>query len=298
MALLCRWLDDEKLFRNHVVDFGDALSAAIAEYKKAGLARCLRKLIGDLNLDLRRLQVSADYYDLCTQFIVNHEAAHAYTGQIMQGLGQLSQDDRRSFEFVADLVATEWLYNRMVRNTPDTQEYREFKGFEEHSESIFNNTWTAVQSQVLVLLVFAIASAMRKDGSVSLEGGRRHPHGFLRHFVQQVHFMTLVLSNQGKHLSDEAVEMIDSNWDACLSLFLRSGLINVDEVKVLLQKDRFADLGRAADLIARYDIRELRKAAPFLRTLEQRVPAMAKGDQRLDLLSFIETSSNRVREGC
>jgi hypothetical protein len=48
---------------------------------------------------------------------VNHEVAHAYTGQFTASIDSDRGLDTRAKEIVADVAATEWMYNQMVRNT-------------------------------------------------------------------------------------------------------------------------------------------------------------------------------------
>jgi hypothetical protein len=47
---------------------------------------------------------------------VNHEVAHAYTGQFTASIDSDRGLDTRAKEIVADVAATEWMYNQMVRN--------------------------------------------------------------------------------------------------------------------------------------------------------------------------------------
>jgi hypothetical protein len=267
---LSSWIDDTTAFREHVMSFRAIYAGVATEYRRNGLASALRRFYGEMALGPENLSNLADDFDLCAQFIANHEIAHAYTGQMRLCLGPLGVDDQRAFEYVADLVATEWLYNRMVRGTPDTQAYRFQRGFTDHSASILSNTWSVYRGQILVLLILALASSTSTDGMASLDGGKTHPHSMVRHMVQQVHFITLVQSNQQEHVLEEQLQHMDTYWDRWITLFYTSGLVGKQDLEAVADERQYADLERATYLIEKYDVKELLSAATALRTFPAR----------------------------
>jgi hypothetical protein len=83
--------------------FVDAANAGIRGYLESGFGKAVRSS-----------------YD-------NHEIAHAYVRQITRQ-PKPSGTEIVAFEFLADLVATDWFFTKMIGNTPDTEVYRNTEG--------------------------------------------------------------------------------------------------------------------------------------------------------------------------
>lgn len=137
-------------------------------------------------------------FDLVAQFIVNHEVAHAATGQFLNGAFGWEHEDK-ALEIVADLAATDWLFTRMIRLTPDSDEYRKMRGTSTHSESILRNAYSVLHSQILVVILFAVLPSLMGNARPGLSGGPSHPHGLARHMLHHIGFMTL-LSQTASHI--------------------------------------------------------------------------------------------------
>jgi hypothetical protein len=173
--------------RAALLEFGTRFSGALKSSKDQGLASAIRGLYESYGIiSVLDIQHSKNRYDACAQFIANHEIAHAYVGQLASTVRQLKAEEYKAFEFIVDLVATQWMYRRLIINTPDSTEYRDLRGTSDHAESILLNGYLMAESQILILLLFAIGSALTNNGRVSLEGGLVHPHSVVRHLMQHV----------------------------------------------------------------------------------------------------------------
>jgi hypothetical protein len=204
-------------------------------------------------------------FDLVVQFIVNHEIAHAATGQFLNGAFGWEHEDK-ALEIVADLAATDWLFTRMIRLTPDSDEYRKMRGTSTHSESILQNAYSVLHSQILVVILFAVLPSLMGNARPGLSGGPSHPHGLARHMLHHIGFMTLLESNCQPHLSKDAILRLDQYWKYTSTVLLNSGILSVSDMRGFLwELISESYLDRAADYIEQNNIKFLVKAAPFLR---------------------------------
>jgi len=83
--------------------------------------------------------------------------------------------------------------------------------------------------------------------------------------------------------NSKELEAIDELWREALNLFVSAGLVPVDDLKVLFDDQRFADIRRAAVIAQDLDIAELRDAQPFLAQLRAFRP---KSVSDIDALKF------------
>lgn len=266
-VVLGKWQAEPNSFVAEIQAIAQVIAAAIREYQRRGLGYSLKTLIEQFDLSLSNIYNSVDDFDVSVKFIVHHEVAHAYVNQFTHMNYGMSEKDFRAFEFIADLVATSWLYSGLIKNTPDSEGYREMRGLSNHAESIRENTKWALRTQLIVLVFLALSGAIHRGGKVSLEGGPLHPHTHLRYMTQQVHFMTLVRSNYRDAFDSQELEAVDQLWRDALGLFIAAGLVPADELNVLFDDTSFADIRRAADIAQELDINELRGAQPFLAQL-------------------------------
>ncbi len=262
-----KWQSEPESFVAEIQSVAQVIAEAVKEYRIRGLGYSLKTLIEQFGLSLSNLYKSVDDFDASVQLIVHHEVAHAYVDQFAHMNNGMPEQDFRAFEFIADMVATSWLYTGLIVNTPDSEGYREMRGFSTHVESIRENTKWVLRAQLIVLVFSALSGAIRRGGKVSLEGGPLHPHTHLRYMMQQVHFMTLVLSNYGDTFNSKELEAVDKLWREALGIFITAGLVPVGELNVLFDDARFADIRRAATIAQELDITELRNAHPFLAQL-------------------------------
>ena len=257
---------DHSAFIDSVEAFRSIFSDADQDYEARGLKQFIRNKIAVLGGTDVLAGNCANYFDVLTQFIVNHEIAHAYTNQFSAGIDLSVDVDRRALEIVADTVATEWIYNRLIRNTPDSDAYRALRGTKTHRDSIIQNTHSVVHSQIMTLFLFGIVPSLRAGGKFQLDGGRRHPHGFLRYSLQQIVLTTLVLSNQQQSVNESDFGSIDTYWKNCLGLFIKSGLVEADDIGgVVTRLPDSVEILRAAEFIEGYAPKSLFGIASLLR---------------------------------
>jgi hypothetical protein len=251
-----RWVSNPTGFRDEITSYGKALGNAIEVVRKRGLGFGIQTLIASSGVNIFKLAETSHVFDVAARFVANHEIAHAYVGQLTQKKRKLETSDLRGFEIVVDLVATNWLYQRIVKLTPDSDEYRTFRGTSTHSESIVANATTVLDGQIIFLLYICFASAMANGGWVSLKSSSSHPPYLARYLLQQIHFLTLVESNQSKHFAPGEADAIADHYKALLGLFISSGLIPADSLtpKLIVPK---GDLATAARLIDEFNIKIL-----------------------------------------
>lgn len=241
--------------------FGHALNV----YRTKGLASAIRRFSELSGIQVWDLNDCAAIYEVLISFIANHEIAHAYVGQLTDASKPDSDQEQRAFEIIVDMLATEWIYNHMVVNTPDTEQYRESSGFKSHNESIYHNTMFVLEGQILTFLVFAFTGALINQGRVVLDGGLVHPHVLLRCMIQNVHFMTLVQSNFSNLLSEDDFDGLDKYYTYYMSILAEIGFFNADDAKFLEDTQTAEDLCRAYELVEEYNVRELKKSREMLR---------------------------------
>lgn len=268
LEILVQWLSEPDKFSEEIRSIAQMIQRAVKGYRNNSLGESLNTLIEGFELNLENIYKSVDDFDVTVKFIVMHEVAHAYVNQFEYMSEGIPKQDFRAFEYVADLVATSWLYSGIIVNTPDSEGYRKTRGFWSHEESIRENTIWVLRSQLIVLIFLALASAIREKGKVSMEGGMLHPHTYLRYMMQQNHFMTLVLSNYKGSFNSEQIETVDKLWQEALKLFTITGLVPTDELNAIFDDDKFSDIRRAGVIAEKLDIPELRGAHKFLEQLK------------------------------
>src|ERR1700722_18768222 len=244
--------------------FVDGGRAGVRAYRDKGFGSAIRASYDRLGLTIADLEKCADHYDLLTKLIANHEVAHAYIQQITHR-PRPTQTERMAFEIVADLVANAWFYSKMIRKTPDTEEYREFRRLNSYAETIFANSLAALRCQQALLILMAIAGAQRSGGVVSLSGGETHPPGLQRYALQHLQLYTLIRSNFSSVLSVDHLQKIDTDWDVKIDVLIRSGVIQSADLKVLLDPSECDAIEVAASLIEELRIEELKPLVPVLR---------------------------------
>lgn len=246
--------------------FVSGAGAGVRAYRDRGFGAAVRAAYDHLGLSMTHLRKSSDVYDTLTKQIAYHEVAHAYIQQFTRE-PRPSQAERVAFELIADLVATEWIYNKMIRNTPDTEEYRAFRQLGSYRETILYNSLLTLRYQELLIMVFAIAGAQAQGGKVTLEGGADHPPGMQRYMLQHLHLYTLIRSNFSPPLLEPDFDQLDHDWDVRMDALVRSGVIPSSDVEGLLQISECDTIELAARLIEELRIPELKKAVPFLNSI-------------------------------
>jgi hypothetical protein len=250
--------------RSSFLSFLEVADAAVKAYKQGGISAALRAAYDKAELVITEVNCEATLtFDLLAKQIGYHEVAHGYANLL--GGQEENPVRRRSFELVADLLATQWLYKGMIVNTPDTAAYRKFTGAVSYGESIYRNCQSVQRSYFALLGLFALAGAQRTGGRVSLDGGTTHPPGMQRHVLLHVHFMTLVRSNFAKVLSGDQLNSLDKDWSRMLGRFHEAGIILTSDIQANLDPREADTLEAAADVIESKGIKEVNHVVPLLR---------------------------------
>lgn len=278
-------LTDPRALANEIGSLAKMVLDASETCRKEGLGPALVKLRDGGGFTLLNAGESANIFDAAVQFIVCHEAGHAYVRQFARLRAPMPELDRKAFELLADLTATSWLYRRFIVNTPDTPEYRRFRRVRSHAHALRMNVRVVLESQIVLLLFLGFSEVLVTRSPVRFKEGPSHPHTMLRYLMQQTHFMTLVLSNFRQLLGKRQLAEIDEWWSGLLLLLTTVGLLPYDVEAVLTSDDTFAAVRRAGELVDEIGIEELRKAAPFLRTLTALGRAQTSSSPN-DILSF------------
>jgi hypothetical protein len=262
------WSKKPQLLQKELQAIAAMLVSASNALHAEGAASAGRMLRDGGGYTVITLQDSVNLFDAVAQFIVNHEAAHAYVKQFERLRSGLTAEDHKAFEFLADLTATSWLYRKFVANTPDTEAYRRTRRFKSHAHAIRANTQLVLEAQLLVLIFLGLSEALRSGGKVTLEGGRLHPHTIVRHNLQQVHLLTLVMSNFSSAYPDSEVNPLDKWWSDVMVLLYKVGLVPISAHDAMIDDEHYKAVRRAGDLVGELGIAELTKAAPFLTQLK------------------------------
>jgi hypothetical protein len=258
--------------------FVDAANAGVQAYLNHGFGSAIRASYDHLDLKIWDLDASADHYDSLTKLIANHEVAHAYVQQMTRKT-RSTKAETIAFELVADMVATAWLYNKMIRDTPDTGEYRKFRKMNTYAETILSNSLSTLRCQQALLILMAIAGAQRTGGTASLSGGDTHPAGLQRYELQHMHLYTLIRSNFSAVLSKEDLQKIDADLNLRMDVLIRSGVIQASDFEKLLDPSECDVIEIAANLIEELRIIELEQLVPSLREMRGTLSKLPRGSR-------------------
>ena len=270
------WCASPKTLNEELTALGNLVVRAEATCHERGLGPALEQLRDGGQYTFATLPGTTTYFDSAVQALVNHEAAHAYMRHLELIRTSLGDVDRKAFEFMADLVATSWMYRRFVVNTPNTAEYRQMRGFSTHNEALRANARTVLEAQLTLLMFAAFAEVLRTRAPATFRGGITHPHTLIRYQMQQVHFLTLILSNFSEVFAGDHMQTLDDWWENVLVLLTRAGLLPPPTETLFTDDAHFAAVRRAGELAEELQVTELIKAVPFLRTLT----AMDRGKHR------------------
>jgi hypothetical protein len=238
----------------------------VTVYKDKGVGFAIRAAYDNLGLTIRRLYEVSDIYNALTEQIAYHEVAHAYIGQFTRSFSP-SPAERKASELIADLVATEWFYRKMIGNTPDTEEYRALRSMGSYRETLLANSLMSLRYQQFLIMVFAVAGAQRHGGKVTLRGGTSHPPGMQRFMLQHMHLSTLIRSNLSPPLLASDFDRINREWEVRMDALIRSGLIPVADLKASFDVSECDTIELAARLIEEQRVSELKKVIPFLNSI-------------------------------
>ena len=260
------YMDKPNRLRESIQKFANGANAAIRAYRTNGLGAAIRAGYDYLGLAIMDVEKTFDTYDLLTKQIAYHEVAHAYAGHVLRHPVPNAVDSR-AYELIADLIGTVWFFEIMVYYTPDTPEYREFRGFSSYAECIFENALMVYRAQQANLVLAALAGAQREGGRVSLEGGLSHPPGLQRYMLQHMTLSNLVMSNFKDKLTEPQQEALEGDWRAKMEVLSQSGIMPSLDVFTGLDPRECDAVERAAELIESEKIPEVQNITSFLRSM-------------------------------
>jgi hypothetical protein len=125
------------------------------------------------------------------------------------------------------------------------------------------------RSQEALLCFMALAGAQQSGGVFTLDGGKSHPPGLQRYFLQVVHFDTFVRSNFASLLSSEQIARLKADRERYMTNFCLSGVIRLTDVDQYLDLREFDTIEAAADLIEEMNVRDLMPIVPALREVRE-----------------------------
>ncbi|MCK4410801.1 hypothetical protein KAV67_00820, partial [Candidatus Bipolaricaulota bacterium] len=283
-VVVSEFFDEEgfKAFRINPRKLGERIryfisgaSAGVRMYREKGLGQAIRAGYDHFGLSILDLQDFIDDYDLLTKQIAFHEVAHAYIGQFMRKQ-RPTGTEQQAFELIADLVATRWFYNVMVRNTPNTDEYRGFRGMDTYADTILANAVMTTRLQLANLMLSAIAGAQCTKGTLSLAASQTHPPGLQRHDLQHLFLLTLIASDFSDILSEEGLSAVQQDWNEKMDVLACSGMLPLEAVKLMLDPSQCEVLEVAADLIEELHIPELMRIIEDLRVTRENLSEFLK----------------------
>lgn len=249
------FLHDPSLFKKDLMEFSEIVLKAFKDNSDKYISDWLKDLCISVGLNsISSLTNVNNYYDICSKMICYHEVAHAYTRQFYFK-SILTQEEERAFEYAADLLSAEWTYNKLIKHTPDTDEYREFRDLDTYEDCIKYNYQLVMESYYLLLLFMGIARAINLDGTISLDGGHSHPNSLHRIIYQITHIEVFCMSNFPEFFTEEYVDNIKEYYMAYVHLFIESGFIQEKDVNQLAQF--MEDRKNLKQIVKIYNIEEL-----------------------------------------
>ena len=263
------------LFAERLKQFAASVNLGLKNYSSESFALTVRGIYERLGLDVWRLHRCADDYDNVTKLIANHEIAHAYLKQATRSPAPTSSESI-AFEFIADLLATHWHFRKMVRLTPDSDEYRAFRKTKSHADSIFGNALIGLRNQISLLILMALAGAQRNQGVASLDGGPTHPNGLQRFLWQRQEFLVLLESNYSNVLSKDHFDQLDTDYTERMEVLNKIGLVSAADSGAMLDPIQCDTYEVAANLLETLDVEELTGLIPHLRKMRETLSSQHK----------------------
>jgi hypothetical protein len=245
--------------------FIDCISAGVRVFKSNGLASAIRKAYDTANLTMGAFQDCVDDFDTLAYLIANHEVAHIYLEQLT-GQSNLSQEDRRAFEYLADLVAAEWLFRRYILFTPNDPYYREQLGVSSHAHALAVNSKWAIASLFSLLVLMGVAGAQRSGGRFNFEGGLIHPGAFGRSWLQQAWILGAIDAHVASDIGDELMPSVRSFWKKAFGMIINNGLVTRASMWQAVDENEMQVIQRAAQIAEDRNIEEISPGLEFLRS--------------------------------
>jgi hypothetical protein len=244
--------------------FIDCASAAVRAFKSHGLASAIRTAHDTSSLDMPAMEMCFDDFDALAYLIANHEVAHIYVEQLTTQ-SRSSQKDRRAFEYLADLVAAEWLFRRYILLTPDQPAYRERRGFACHADALAVNSKWVISSMVTLLVLMGVAGAQRSGGRFNLESGISHPGAFGRSWLQQEWILGAIEAHIAGELGEDRMSAVMSCWTRALDVIIKCGLVSQSAMWQVVDEKEIETIRRAVEIAEERRIEEILLRLDFLK---------------------------------
>lgn len=252
----CNSEEDSDGLIERIKYFIDGANAGVSMYKEKGLGYAIRSLYDFFNLKILDINKYIDYFDLLIKQIAYHEIAHAYTlDRIIDKFDNASE--KCALEYIADLVSISWIFKQLVFNTPDSSEYRNYRGLETYTDTIIINSLLCINSLIAKLLLSAIAGAQLNGGIVTFSGGINHPHGFIRFHFQIVHLLNLINFYYKEILSKDQLNEIMGYFREKIKIIMKAGIITLDDLNAANDTAERENIEQAENLIVSKNIQEL-----------------------------------------
>ena len=254
-------LNDNQLYEK-IKYFINGANLAVKEYNDKGLAHAIRTSYNYFHHDVFDMNEYGNDYDLMSMHLAYHEIAHVYTISNIKNLTNPAKSC--ALEIIADLVAVTWIYSSMIKNTPDTKEYREYRGLKSYSETIKSNSIICLNSIMTYSLLLGISSAQNNNGEIRYDGTLSHPNSLLRVVLQAIHLLTLISTYFSDVLTENQIEELNNEYKEKFNYILNSGFINKESRINFFDKSEFENMEKAIELIKEYEIKELIDMVDFL----------------------------------
>jgi hypothetical protein len=256
-----------------VQSFFDVASQMVRTYREEGIGIAIRTAYASKNLSFWDIQSEIDHFDALSYLVSNHEVAHVYIAQLTDP--PTNAEDRKAFEHLADLVATEWQFRRFIFLTPDSEDYRKQKGVGSHAEAVFDNCCACLEVHFSLLLVMGFSGAQQSGGRFHLESGAAHPGGFVR-FWLQVHWLLSAVENECKStLGEDLHNRFNMHFQSLMSKVTDAGLVNRNSLPQIWNPEDARHVARAAEIAQERNIEEIKPGTALLAGWAERAQNMA-----------------------
>lgn len=248
--------DHRAEIRDIILRFGDFASEAVRAFKSRGLASAVRAAHDISSLDLPAIEDCADDFDMLSYLIANHEVAHIYVEQLTNQPGS-PHEDSRAFEYLADLVAAEWMFRRYILLTPDRPAYREQRGFESHAEALAANSRHVICSLFSLLVFMGVAGAQRSGGRFSFKGGIQHPGAYGRCWLQMEWILVAIETHIAGEFGEDWMQGVLECWKRAQDRIIEAGLVSRSALWQVAEKLEVEAVQRAAQIAEERGIGEI-----------------------------------------
>jgi hypothetical protein len=243
----------------------DCASAAVRAFKSKGLASAVRAAYLAANIDFATIDDCLDDFDILVYLLANHEVAHIYLGQLTNQ-SKYPTEDGKAYEYLADLIATEWMCRRYIFLTPNDEHYREQRKFPTHAHALVANSRWALSGIFNFLVLMAVAGMQKNDGHANLSGGLSHPGSFGRSWLQQAWVITAIEGQLKAEIGEELWPLILGFWTEASEKIYKSGLITRASLWQAVDNEEMKTIDRVVQIAIENSIEEIMPGLEFLKS--------------------------------